>query len=52
MSERNYAFDDFVDDCFLGEDPLCGLKKERSLQLVASQLLSELIVEDDQQTAV
>jgi len=46
MIASNPAFDDFVDDCFVGEDPLCNISSERSLELVASQLISELIEED------
>ena len=47
MLEENTAFDDFVDDCFIEEDPICGLNGEKSLELVASTLISELISEDD-----
>ena len=47
MSLQNSAFDDFVDDCFVEEDPLCDKSREKSLELVASQLIAELISEDD-----
>ena len=48
MKETNpSAFDDFVDDCFLEEDPLFDASREKSLELVASQLISELVEEDD-----
>ena len=46
MSDKNLAFDDFVDDCFIEEDPICGLNGEKSLELVASTLISELISDD------
>ncbi len=39
------AFDNFVDDCFIDGDPLCDISKEPPLELVASQLISELINE-------
>ncbi len=45
------AFDDFVDDCFVEEDPICDINSERSLELVASQLISELIEETDDSIA-
>ena len=51
MATNNFAFDDFVDDCFIEEDPICELKGEKSLELVASTLISELISEDDNKKA-
>ena len=45
MTTTDFAFDDFVDDCFIDEDPLCGASNEKSLELVASQLISELVAE-------
>ena len=51
MASNNFAFDDFVDDCFIEEDPICGLNEEKSLELVASTLISELISEDDNKKA-
>ena len=47
MTETSTAFDDFVDDCFVENDPICNIEKERSLELVASQLISELLAEED-----
>ncbi len=47
MSTRKSPFDDFVDDCFIDEDPLCNISQERSLELVASQLITELLAQDD-----
>ena len=47
MPSADFAFDDFVDDCFVGEDALCDKSKEESLELVASQLISELVADDD-----
>jgi len=40
------ALDDFIDDCFLNNDPICDLKQEDSLWLdrYASKLLAETIV--------
>ncbi len=46
MDSGNAAFDDFVDDCFINKDPLCDKSKEKSLELVASRLISELVDED------
>ena len=43
MTATDFAFDDFVDDCFIDKDPLCGIPKGKSLELVASQLISELV---------
>ena len=48
MRDKSYPFDDFLDDCFLNNDPLCAVSEERSLELVASQLIAELIHEEDQ----
>ena len=50
MNSINSAFDDFVDDCFLEEDPLCNKSREESLELVASQLISELVSQDEDDT--
>ncbi len=47
MSEENTAFDDFVDDCFIDEDPLCDMSRSNSLELVASKLISELVASDE-----
>ena len=46
MNFVNPAFDDFVDDCFIGGDPICGLIGEKSLELVAAQFSSELKSDD------
>ncbi len=43
MTVTSSAFDDFVDDCFVQNDPICNKEKEKSLELVASQLISELL---------
>ena len=48
MTSIGSAFDDFVDDCFIEHDPLCNISSEKSLELVASQLISELIEEEDE----
>jgi len=37
------ALDDFIDDCFLENDPLCNLHREDSLWL--DSYVSKLIVE-------
>ncbi len=47
MAVKKSPFDDFVDDCFIGEDPLCNISQERSLELVASQLITELLAQDN-----
>ncbi len=49
MTDTSTAFDDFVDDCFVKNDPICNVEKEKSLELVASRLISELLTaeEDD-----
>ncbi len=51
MLSKDSAFDDFVDDCFIEKDPICDLDGQRSLELVASQLISELLLEQDHDLA-
>ena len=46
MTTAINAFDDFVDDCFINEDPLCNKTTEDSLEIIASQIISELVSED------
>ncbi len=46
MDRTHEAFRDFVDDCFVDEDPLCNLRRDKSLELVPSQLISEIIQEE------
>ena len=48
MTSIDSAFDDFVDDCFIEQDPLCNVSSGRSLELVASKLISEIIEEEDE----
>ena len=48
MSTTNSPFDDFVDDCFLDEDPLCNKSRDESLEIIASQLIAELFTEDEE----
>ena len=47
MALADSAFDDFVDDCFIEQDPICKKNTERYYELVASQLIAELIENDD-----
>ncbi len=47
MKVENTGFDDFVDDCFIDEDPICKKSSDASLELVASQIISELLTEDE-----
>ena len=47
MENLNEAFDDFIDDCFIGSDPICNQELDPSLEIVASQLISEVISADD-----
>jgi len=51
MSATNFAFDDFVDDCFIAEDPICEWRGEKSLELLASPLISELVSENQESKA-
>ena len=51
MLLNNYAFDDFLDDCFIDGDPLCVLKQEKSSELLASQIISEPVAVKDQNIA-
>ena len=51
MSSSTFAFDDFVDHCFIEEDPICERRGENSLVLVASQLISELVSENQESKA-
>ena len=46
MPDPNCAYDAFVDDCFVGEDALCDKSREASLELVASQLIAELVSDE------
>ena len=46
MEKTSEAFDDFVDDCFLDEDPLCDLSRKESVETVTSQLIVEMMAED------
>ena len=47
MSPIDFAFDDFVDDCFIEQDPICGLRDEMSPESVASKLISGLVSEPE-----
>ena len=42
------AIDDFIEDCFIEEDPICKNRREESLELVASRLIAELVSDDDE----
>lgn len=46
MTVDNSAFDDFVDDCFIADDPLCNKSREKSIELVALPSISQLIAPD------
>ena len=46
MDKNHEAFCDFVDDCFGDEDPLSNLSKDKSWDLVPSQLISEMMQEE------
>ena len=57
MNKSDAAFDAFLDDCYLGEDPICNIidqkqknisKSEKELELVASQIITGLIDEDNE----
>lgn len=53
MTEKSSAFDAFIDDCFLDEDPICNKVRSDSLDLIGSKLISELVSnKDDEQIAV
>ncbi|WP_320674160.1 hypothetical protein [Prochlorococcus sp. MIT 1341] len=47
MKRNDNALDAFIDDCFLDEDPICSNPNERSLELIASRLISELVPENN-----
>ncbi len=51
MEDKNHAFEDFVDDCFIEKDPLCNISREKSLELVASQLIEELLSSEEDSIA-
>ena len=46
MDKTHEAFCDFVDDCFVNEDPLWNVNRDKSLDLISSQLISEIIQEE------
>ena len=48
MLNNEKAFDDFLDDCFIGQDPICKASEEKILELIPSQLISEIIDEEYQ----
>jgi len=52
MQLENPAFDDFVDDCFIDKDPLCNLSREKSIELIPSQIIEQLVRSDDQDSLV
>ena len=52
MALNDYAFDDFVEDCIIQGNSLCEPKNEKSLELVASQILSSLVSENDHSNVV
>tara|TARA_B100000700_G_C14966240_1_gene819005 strand:+ start:1133 stop:1285 length:153 start_codon:yes stop_codon:yes gene_type:complete len=47
MNYNTLAFDDFIDDCLVGKDPICQVNKDASQELIASKLISELINDDE-----
>ncbi len=49
MLQTNDAFEDFVDDCFIDDDPICNINRERSLELAASKIISELLTEEEKE---
>ena len=49
MNNSDSVFDDFVDDCFLEEDPLCNRDSKESLELSASKLISELLAGEEEE---
>ena len=51
MQLDNPAFDDFVDDCFIDKDPLCDISREKSIELIASQIIEELVLSNDRESA-
>ena len=52
MALNDYAFDDFVEDCIIQGNSLCEPKNEKTLELVASQILSSLVSENDHSNVV
>ncbi len=43
MALQNLAFDDFLDSCFIAEDPLCKSTLEQKSDLLSEKILTELI---------
>jgi len=46
MDKTYESFCDFVDDCVVKHDPLCNLSRDKSSELISSQLISEMMQED------
>ncbi len=44
MDYHDSAFDDFIDDCFVGKDPLCKRITEPS-----SEFITEMLNEEDKE---
>ncbi len=42
MKERNSAFDDFVDDCFIANDSICSLRRKEEKQILIDNLVPEI----------
>ncbi len=47
MDSQQTAFDDFVDDCYIEDDPICSKNNQKSLEVITSQLITELLTEED-----
>ena len=43
MNSSDFALDDFIDDCFINDDPLCKKDEKEYLELVASKLIASTI---------
>ncbi len=42
MDKISDAFDDFIDDCFIDDDPLCNLSIDNASEVVPSQIISAM----------
>ena len=51
MSIDNSALEKVINDCSLEEDTHFNKHRKDSLELIASQIISELVVEDDERIA-
>ena len=46
MTSNKYAFDDFIDDCFLDGDPLCIKATDNACKLSGSEAMNQFLLHE------